>query len=1590
MRPKTLSNRLNQVLIAVLTIVALAMGQSAWADNINISANATDLALTNGNTYTVTANVTITNRIIVTGTVNLVLGDGTTLHAPKGIHVSEGNTLTISGTGALTIDETAYKYAGIGVSDQDNCGTVNITGGVINIQVGKNAYGIGTAANSSARCGDITITGGQVTVTSGSASSSASDDRYYAIGGSYGYGSLTLGWTNTTDYIVLNSGCNGLASFSLVDGRELYIEAENGGKNLLATWDRINRRDKGFTLKPLTDQFNRNIEVSSINDFPQKYAYTGEAFDVNYIVKDVLGTTLTKGTDYTETFSPSTVKNTGDYTLTVTGTGSATSGYYGSHDVSFAVTSDLIQEETGGQKYIRMGQQIPNDTVIYGVVWPSTGLNSLKIYHYPDNNGNIAVWSRSHLILTAPLGYVIQLDGDVSVFYEDVSVYDGCGTSNKRLFKADKATGSTQVTSSVSLHSNGRMMMIEVASGNNPNRGSGLNLTATLRKATDLTISNIIIPAYFSRNNGNPINITYSVNAAGLQLEEDVQYTKTIKKVGTTTALDEVTEIGKYELTITAKEGSGYTGSNSTTFYVCEGIMMTNAIKTWENNTYSVIEDVTFGSRINVSGDVKLILWENATLNVSGRGIELNNNNKLTIDGEGTLNVSSYDAAAIGPSSGSELSMGTLVIDGGTVNATITMSSGYIPAAIGTSKDNVSGGSITINGGVVNATSGKAGYAAIGGYSSCCDITINGGQVTASGIGCSPYSSANSGSLTLGWTNPTDFVKSGNYNGLASITFAKHFRLDETDIVANMGNIVNKKIVPISEEATKDFASAVVYGMNTYYGYTGSEIEINYNVEDAFGHRLREGVDYTAEISPATVKEKGTYTLTLTPKAGSGYTGTWTKTFQVKDKVTVTGSTTTMTNNIYYVPSSGSSVTIDGRITISGDVVLDIADGATLKAKKGFELSEGNMLTIQGGGKLVINECESSKSGIGSAGQVGTLIVNGGDIDVKGGSSAAGIGCDNNTDIVGVAGTVIINGGIVNATSDSDSRAGIGASYSSLTGGNIIINGGQVTATLWPSCGTVTLGWTKGSDFVILYMTEKMHVIFAEGKSFLVEETGTEVTTTNIYGTDVRGKKLVPKPDACYLDFATLTDPPTINWYTGNVINYTVKDYDGNTLTEGQDYTVSMIRKRASETDSPTELQKVGIYALTVKGIGNYMGSNTYKVIISSGQELYREGAGNAYGPGYNYMKDEICIIAKGEEFASNYENVEIKGDVMIVLEDGSRYMPKGLIINKGNTLIIDIRGNGTGRMDPGSSYAVKGGDDGMGTLIINGGGIDFPGGIGKTNGMGGKVVLNLTNINSYVDTKWGSDLASITIPDGVTLTDDDKNTYNSQTDKSVFTSWSGTKKLYPTLPPTLTLTANPGTTGAALETIYWTTFYSSDAGYRIDNNQNACAYTATTFDVNDSNKKALRMHKLGRVIPIGTPVIVVGDTETINMTVSDAVAENNVGNDLKGTNVRIHTDDVPGGQNNVPVYVLSKSGSIVGFYKYRGILPPHRAYLQLPANSLVHSFEFMFDDDETDIIDVRGEMSESRDDIYYDLNGRRVLNPTKGLYIKNGKKVIK
>lgn len=85
------------------------------------------------------------------------------------------------------------------------------------------------------------------------------------------------------------------------------------------------------------------------------------------------------------------------------------------------------------------------------------------------------------------------------------------------------------------------------------------------------------------------------------------------------------------------------------------------------------------------------------------------------------------------------------------------------------------------------------------------------------------------------------------------------------------------------------------------------------------------------------------------------------------------------------------------------------------------------------------------------------------------------------------------------------------------------------------------------------------------------------------------------------------------------------------------------------------------------------------------------------------------------------------------------------------------------------------------------------------------------------------------------------------------------------------------------------------------------------------------------------------------------------------------------------PIFKLYDSGSSSGV-----TLSAYKSYL-LASNvpSLARTLTFGFDDDETTgITDVKIN-TENGTTQYYDLSGRRVTHPTKGLYIVNGKKVI-
>ncbi len=154
------------------------------ADSCTPVADSADAVTWDAGWYVVNSTVTITEPITVTGAVNLILADGCTLNAQKGIVVTKGNSLTIyaqsGGSGTLnatgTTDSSNNASAGIGGSETaPDSGAITIHGGVINAtgggQSGRDGgAGIGGGSPRSGNGGSsgaVIIFGGTVTANSG-------------------------------------------------------------------------------------------------------------------------------------------------------------------------------------------------------------------------------------------------------------------------------------------------------------------------------------------------------------------------------------------------------------------------------------------------------------------------------------------------------------------------------------------------------------------------------------------------------------------------------------------------------------------------------------------------------------------------------------------------------------------------------------------------------------------------------------------------------------------------------------------------------------------------------------------------------------------------------------------------------------------------------------------------------------------------------------------------------------------------------------------------------------------------------------------------------------------------------------------------------------------------------------------------------------------------------------------------------------------------------------------------------------------------------------------------------------------------------
>ena len=149
-------------------------------------------------------------------------------------------------------------------------------------------------------------------------------------------------------------------------------------------------------------------------------------------------------------------------------------------------------------------------------------------------------------------------------------------------------------------------------------------------------------------------------------------------------------------------------------------------------------------------------------------------------------------------------------------------------------------------------------------------------------------------------------------------------------------------------------------------------------------------------------------------------------------------------------------------------------------------------------------------------------------------------------------------------------------------------------------------------------------------------------------------------------------------------------------------------------------------------------------------------------------------------------------------------------------------------------------------------------------------------------------------------------------------------------------------------------------------------AYTAT------KEGDAVKFNKVTGKVPANTGLLVSGTTANVPVAASaDAVT-----NILEG--VTAETVKTAG-----EVFVLKQGTNGLGFYKNTNDFTVRANSAYLPATAVTGARAFIaLDDEATGIEDLTPALSKG-EGVVYDLSGRRVVTPTKGLYIVNGKKVI-
>ena len=1452
-----------------------------------LDANATTVTSSatswNDGWYVVYDDVTITDRISVSGTVNLILCNGATLTASKGIGVGSDATFNIyaqsddkATMGALIATATTGNNAGIGGGNYSNFGTININGGKITA-TGNNA-GIGGGYGSTS--GNITINGGIVNATAGDYSNSAGIG-----GGNNGYvASVTLNGGIITATGDTYYGGAGIGTGSYGGNGTMTITIGSGVKKLVAT--------KGYGSECIGKQPNASTTV-------------------NVVFKN--GNTTVTGDDKDAVFYD-------------TGEGSQRQVRAKAMNHAVAMSDDLKANITLNTEYALEGETITltlGAAVDASTLKVNDGTSDLTLtdagnrqYTFTMPDGNVTV------TVTVAQSYTVTLPANMEV----VSATNAADANGKYI------TGTT-----VTFKASFPYAASDVSDGTNTLTATDGIYSVTIGTA-DVTITATV-------ERSSTINLS-DANGDFTAIEGDVL-------TGTTSH------------TVTIADGAGISLSGATISggIVCEGTATITLVGT----------NSTTGAQYK------------AGIQIGGSGTT------LTINGDGTLTANGgTDAAGIGLNRAwnvtEDVVGGNIVINGGNITA------------------NGGGGGAGIGAGVTKDTKNSSSRKAIVG-----NITIAGGSVTAVGgssadgigAGKNDYNATiQIGTVTI--YDGIEMVDATSIKDFASVVYMH----GETNVTAskteyfNIGENGDRRIIVPKDDTdyTITIADGIEHGTLTVAAATAKYMEtVTINATPDFGYRLVRFVVKDADdndvastgntflmpkssVTVSAVFEQGTHGTT---EFVWGYLGP----SSIVNEATIYDGVTTV--NIQNIETSYNILKYDGsyflldndtyvaNIPYAGGTGEFNGVGITTNFNVPYDGETGYYdvtLTDAGNGKWNVSILKTA----GQMDVVPDQTYTGSEITPEPLVIAGSLNLIQGTDYV-YSYTNNTNAGTAKV------RATFQGDYESLgyveKEFNILPSTVMVSVT---GSGTVTCGdrsATDGTSFGV--MSEKgasvaLTLAPTDGNAVRSVEYG----YTNSNEMTTNGAKLPINGTT-----ATLTVPDDLKDGTGVTVTVTFAP----ALNGGADEASAVALTDATVTD---------------------LGGGWYKV-----------DSDITFDHTLNLLGDTHLIIDNGKTMTVNTaSNRGIDSDYTLTVSGAGALnvttTSSGVAVRVGNYVQ-------TGATVTASGYiGIRCTDNFIAFNFDND--FTFSGGQLTATGSGGDgiwadndITLSCTNATDFIQaSSYSSAYGAVKIAEGNALTDGTEasngmNGYSGTLTNEQITAIGG-KTLRPFKTITLADNADNSSTisewngGVAEVTLSDRTLYKdgnwntlclpfdvtvADSPLSGDNVV-AKVLNATESSLDSDGKLTLKFSVAPATIPAGTPFIVKWNNTGIDLVnpVFNGVIVNNAATSVDFTDgsasfVGTYSPFAITDENRHSVLLLTNSGKL-GYSKVNRTLGSCRAYILTTGTQAAREFVVDFGDGETTNIQ-QVESGKLKVEGYYDLQGRKVAQPTKGLYIVNGKKVV-